>query len=180
MIFYWTKSEKFGSRLIRWGLEEDCSHFAVCFFEDSENPRVLESRLDSGFCDIQLSEFLGHGREIVHGLQFFDLGENETIIYNAMRESLKGAEYDSPAIVYWFFMGLARRLFRVALPPKNRWGKTEKVYCVEILQAIPGLLWELGVDIESFDLEMTSPHMIFDELRGSGLRDITGAAQCHK
>ena len=176
MIFFWTKSDKIGSRLIRWGLGEDCSHFAIGFFEDSGDPRVLESRAETGVKDSKLSDFLADGKEIVHAEQFFDLGDNEKVIYDAMRSELEGARYDKIAVCYWLCVGLRLRLFGAKIPLRNAWGRDELVYCVEIAQVIPGILYEIGIDVSTFDLEMTSPHGFYDMVKETGaLRSIEGA-----
>jgi hypothetical protein len=39
---------------------------------------------------------------------------------------------------------------------------------------MPELLLDVGVDLDTFDLEMTSPHMAFEMLTETGmLRDVT-------
>jgi hypothetical protein len=161
--------------MIRWGLCEDCSHFAIMFFEGTSNEVVIESRLQDGVREKSFSDFIDDGKEIVHALQF-PLGSEveEHFIYEDIRNELVGQRYDSYAIGYWFIAGLAYRLGIHQLPLKNKWGKNELVYCVEVLQAMPELLLDVGVDLDTFDLEMTSPHMAFEMLTETGmLRDVT-------
>lgn len=164
MIFFWVKSNRIGSRLIRWGLNEPCSHFAICFCEDSLmgfQPMVVESKLQDGVQRTSLTEFLDH-YEVVHAVQMPTQSLEELQLMKKVLDNLQGKEYDQWAIAYWFFAGLARKVFKCKLPLRNQWGKNELVYCVEVLQAMPEYLADIGIDLNEFDLEMTSPEMAYE------------------
>jgi len=181
MIFFWTKSSKIGSRLIRWGLGEDCSHFAIGFFEDSNDPRVLESRLENGVRDVSFSEFISDGKKIIHAIQWPEIGVEENRVYTYIKNEIEGRPYDAPAVIFWALAGIKRKLFGGGFPIKNDWGRDELFYCVEIVSAMPrDLLEDFGLEFLKDDIEMMSPHQVFDELRFSDLRDITEAFQCRK
>jgi len=167
MLFLWLKSNKVGSRLIRWGLKEASSHFAICFDEQlGKTALVIESRLTTGVRPIWLGDFLATC-EIVHALQAPITRGEEREFYRLFSSRLIGRKYDTWAMGYWVYAGLMYRLFGRRLPNRNEWGENELVYCEEILQYMPEYLEEMGVDISDIDLEMTSPEMAYNILKQS-------------
>ena len=166
MIFLWTKSSLPFSKLIRWGLKEDCSHFSIMFFEQyGQKSIVIESRLE-GVQEIRLSNFLAQ-HTVVHALQAPLTEIEEQVLYLYFLRKIKGKKYDSWAMAYWIYAGIMYRFFGQRLPHKNAWGENELVYCVEIMQEMREYLLEIDVDLSDFDLEMTSPHGAYKILKES-------------
>lgn len=172
MIFLWTKSSLVGSKLIRWGLDEPCSHFAICFFENhGASALVIESRVETGVQPCWLGDFLGRN-EIVHALHApIENVKAEAKLFHQVGSRLQGRKYDKNSVAFWSAMALRRKFFGTKMPPRNEWGRSELVYCVEVLEAMPEYLTELGV---ALNLEMTSPEMAYNILRENEyLQDIT-------
>lgn len=165
MIFLFTKNNLIGSKAIRWGLGNDCSHFAIMF----ESPEaVYESRLESGCGRDTVAAFLKRNR-VVHSLE---LTKTDSVFEKNLRDSLEknsmNCRYDSGAILFWAIAALGKRLFGLPLPQKNPWGKGGEHYCVEIIRGSEHILDDyLGTDFSSVDIEMTSPHMAYLKLRNS-------------
>jgi len=175
MIFIWTKNNLIGSKLIRWGLDEPCSHFAICFFEErGDSAPVVESRLGHGAQPSWFGDFCDRN-EIVHALQGPSIsGREESSRFHSVSSQLQGRSYDKYGILYWVYAVSMRKFFGKKLPGKNQWGRNELVYCVEVLETMPIYLKELGVDLADFDLEMTSPEMMYNMLiESQQLIDVT-------
>jgi len=165
--FLWTKNNLIGSKAIRWGLGEDCSHFAIMF----EAPEaVFESRLESGCGRDTLSAFLKRNT-VVHCVV---LKEKDPIFSGALLESLSknalNCRYDKGAILFWAVAALGKRMFGMPLPQKNPWGKNGEHYCVEIVRGSEGILdQKLCTQFSKYDIEMVSPHMAYEEIANSPL-----------
>ena len=159
MIFLWSTNNKIGSRLIRWGLDEPSSHFAVCFFEDSF-PTVIESRLDTGVREIGLKEF-SDVNTIVHALQAPVTLDEEILFFNDIKNKTSGVGYDFPAILYWTYVGFMRKLFGIKQPRINIMDRSELLYCVEILELLDDYLQEIGVDTSDVEYGMLSPEQAY-------------------
>ena len=117
MIFLWTKSNLVGSRLIRWGLDEPCSHFAVCFFEErGSTALVLESTLEHGSAPCWLGDFLTRNN-VVHALQA-PVESNRTAddLMHRIGGRLQGRKYDRNGVLFWSAMALRRKMFGTKIP----------------------------------------------------------------
>ena len=164
MIFLWSTNEQWGSRLIRWGLDEPSSHFAICFFEDTKGKEtVIESRLSSGVDTCSLRDFMRRNK-MVHMLQAPVTDDEEITLYNHVYNSMQGVRYDAPAILYWILVGFVRKFFKKELPKENAMNRTEQLYCVEVLELIEDYLEDIGVDLEDIDISMMSPEMAYNLL----------------
>lgn len=166
MIFIWSTNGKAGSRLIRWGLGHDCSHFAVGFFEEDEaRAVVVESRLDGGVLVCPLSNFL-HRNKVVHILQAPSTRSEDCALYDDLTKLTKGMSYDYPAILYWLWVGICRKFFGIEGLDKNLLDQENMLYCVEVLSVLSHYLSELGV--EEDDFSMVAPHEAYELLSESG------------
>ena len=164
MILIWSTNNAWGSRLIRWGLDEPSSHFAVCFFEDNpSHATVIESRMMDGVDTCSLKDF--HRRnEVIHMLQAPITADEEIELYNHLYNSTKGVEYDRPAILYWIYAGFMRKFFDRKLPKENIMDRRELLYCVEVLEILENYLEEIGVDVGEIDFGMMSPEQAYEML----------------
>lgn len=175
MIFLWTTSDQIGSRLIKWGLEEDCSHFALAFFEHrGRSAPLIESKAAHGVKLRWLGDFLEHNK-VVHALKFpFESGKQQADLFHHTSSEVIGIEYDKRGIAYWAIAGALKKFFGRPIPMTNKWGRNEQLYCVEIIEAMEEFMKTLGIDLNTFDLEMTSPHMAYHLLKdNAGLTDVT-------
>jgi hypothetical protein len=170
MEFLFVKSGKVGSQLIRWGLGEDCSHFAVRF-DLMPKPVLIEARGDTGRVQgtTDLAPFY-RDQTIVHRLMLAHADMNfEKALYRTMYPRV-GECYDYKAMAFWTVAVAARRLFGLPAPTENKWGSRTDHYCVEVLQGSePVLKQYLGVDLMKIDLEMTSPFGLYRLLKSCSL-----------
>lgn len=157
--FLWTTTNEWESRLIKWGLNEDCSHFAIRFGDivfQSYEGRVREDT----WWDFQ------KGKIIVHkAAPRVVLDSTSKMLHKKLRDSIGSSAYDFKAILYWGWRGLLKKIFGIPLPLKNRWGTSKNYYCVEIIDPIREELkkeFSIEWDIES---EMLSPHMFFELIK---------------
>lgn len=152
MIFLWSKADKIGSRLIRWGSRSDCSHFSICF-----SNRVYESVYPNGFMVVDIEDWYKKHEEVHKICIPLTLTEDnniEGLVFNA----LKSKDYDNNAIFYWTIRIAMKRFLGIPLPQSNIWGDRNKYYCVEVLNALRGfLLSRYGFTFPK-ELEMISPH----------------------
>lgn len=161
MRFYFTKNNLIGSKAIRWGLDEDCSHFAF----GSDNPyTILESRLETGFGKSNYESF--HNRNsVVHCLEVHATPDQGRALYDRIVSNCAGKAYDQNGVLWWTWVAFTRKVFGRPKPTVNQWQDKHKFYCVEILIGVEDLLKEmLGVDVI---LSMMTPHDLFLKLKES-------------
>ncbi len=155
--FLWTTTDEWESRLIKWGLDEDCSHFAIRFGDvifQSYEGRVREDT----WWDFQ------KGKTVIHSARPKMINQAEVIaMHKKLRETIGDKGYDFLAILYWGWRGVLKKFFGIPIPKTNRWGTGKKYYCVEILDPIRKELEKCcDINFEGMDMEMISPHMLFD------------------
>lgn len=179
MILLWTKNNQPASWLIRWGLKEKSSHFAICFFEEfGDNAIVAEARFD-GTQISWLGDFKSK-HSIVHALQAPLLDYEESDLYNLISGQIRGKNYDKPAFFYWIWAGLAYRFGGKRLPKRNPIGRDEMILCIEVLGKLRDYLEKIGVFLDDIDLEMTSPEQAYILLEENKfLRDLSNDRLLH-
>lgn len=164
MILYWTTTEEFGSRIIRWGRKEDCSHFAVNFFE-AAGPMslVVDSRLSSGV-DCTWRETFLEKNKVLHALHWGLTHAEEMEIYVEVVHALGGAKYDKEAV---FGLG-ASVLIERTLGVRDKfyqWDNPHRFFCVEVFKALRPLLAAKGLEFEG-RLDNMTPHEFYEKLVG--------------
>ena len=167
MKLLFVKSNKVGSRVIRWGLRSDCSHFAVCFDEDSLGSGIVFHSYGLGTKLEWLGEFDKHF-EVVHALEFktkLAVCDEETI-YQRLLQLYSGKRYDYPALAWWTWRALLNRLFGVPIGVKNRWSVEGMLLCTAVAGGIEWI--KKYCSEKNVDLEMIPPHDLYDLLAESG------------
>lgn len=125
------RSNAIGSRIIRWGLGEAASHFAIML----DGGPVVESDLARGFHLTDRLEFLA-SHDIVKmlplsaGSQLLDMQIITKVIL-----ALKFQSYDRPGFLYFSWRALLRKLLGIPFPSRNNWQKDDLLLCVEVLYA---------------------------------------------
>ena len=165
MIFIWSTNDLWGSKLIRWGLDEPSSHFALGFFEDSEHATVIESRIKIGVQICSLENFSDRNR-LVHILQASSTTEQDKALYEEVMGELSGRDYDHSAIFYWVLIGMLRKATGYRVTNHNPLNNPQAMYCVEVLQSLYYYLASLGIHQD--DYSMTSPHEAYLLLKDTG------------
>lgn len=161
MLFLFTKSDNIGSNLIQWGLDEGCSHFAMCFDETPDGYGIV---LHSSLMGVSLAWFHDFIKthQIVYCLKpkvTFD----EEGAYRAIVDRFYGRPYDYKAFCYWVWRGLLRKYFGRKYPIQNKWGDQRDFLCTEIAKALQlssCLCFDVGLQDVS-DLGMISPFQLY-------------------
>jgi len=161
------KSNKIGSRLIRWTLKEDCSHFAVCFDDEANGSGIAFESIPSG---AKLSWFGAFRRThtLVHALSFktpMPLRDEEDI-YLGMLSQYSNQGYDFRALAFWIFAAIAWRVFGISLPNKNPWAVAGFNLCTGLAG---GVKWiDQWAKASKIDLEMIGPQDLYSRLLRTG------------
>lgn len=170
MIYYWTKNRKVGSRLIQWGLNDDCSHFAVGFW-DHDTSLILESRLGHGFQPSWKADFIKRNT-VVHALRYVEDGKWEAQMYRKVSKGLYGTDYDYKGILFWSVIAAA---FKMRIVTKdemdgfnNRWADRDSAYCAEVLKVQKDFLNDIGFDMDYLNRQNLRPHLAYKLLKSTG------------
>jgi hypothetical protein len=151
MKLVWTRSKLPLSRFICWGLNEPVSHMAV----------VMDQKIafDASFSGADWNGYKKHfeGREVVFELEC-ELGSaQEELVYDKLNE-VEGSRYDYTAFAYFLFRATLYRLFKIAMPTRNKWSVKRAYLCVGVMSALPGSV-TMGVDFKN--AEILSPYKIY-------------------
>ena len=132
MILLWTTSDKIGSRLIRYGLDEPMSHFAIAFFATKKKGLLLHQDF-RGFRVQWLPEFLKENR-IVYSMRPNDLDRtSKRILLHATMNEFSGTNYDGGSFFYFAWRAALKKFLGIPFPKTSKWGKAkEPVGCVGI------------------------------------------------
>lgn len=135
MILMWTTSDRIGSRLIRFGTEEEASHFCLAFSINGEKQLLLQQEM-GGFEVLWLNKWL-KTRRVVKALEPIDSSDRENRALMAeILNRFSATEYDHGAFYYFAWRAALRRFFDIPLPPKNKWGSDRDPLCVGIAETI--------------------------------------------
>lgn len=169
VAFIWTTTNLPASRLIRWGLDEPVSHFAIVKPMRLPNSGIV---LHQGFGGFGIDWFPAWRKKnkIVYALtpaaqmtrQDWNLDRSQIL------ERYAGTEYDYNAIYYFGYRALLRKLFQIPLPKENLWSDDDEPLCT----GVATLLHERHPEWFSRspkDFDMVSPFMLYDIMLKSGM-----------
>lgn len=135
-----TRSNKIGSKLIRWGYMGETSHFAIGF----DDKIVFHSHFGGPRVDWH-HEFISKN-ELVYSI-YLDLAlELEEKIYSLIRSKQKFSGYDYGALFYAALSTLLSRLFMSGRFDRNLWASSRRALCLEMaeyLEPITGKIQDL-------------------------------------
>lgn len=153
MTIIWTKSNMPISKLICWGLNEDCSHVAIVF----SSGWVVHSNL----VGVHATWFktLRKSSQIVHAIQIDLAPEKEEEIIKFIMNNHDSDQYGWGEFFYFTWRGLLHRLFRTPFPKTGRWGKNKNVLCTEIIKLLPDEI--MPSFIKNRDLGIISPYHVY-------------------
>jgi len=166
MILMWTKNKLPGSKLIRWGLSEETSHFACAFFATKDKGLVVHQKLH-GFTINWLPRWKKEN-EIVFALQpKSDDRSRDRNILHAVMNTFSGTKYDIPGFIYFSWRAFLYKFFQVALPTENKWSREEHPLCTGIAKIIEEVApdW-FSKPVKDFDI--VTPQRLFNNMRSSG------------
>jgi hypothetical protein len=175
----WVHSNKIGSKLIRWGLDTDCSHFAICFDEGQIDDPLSETEIDKGIAfhsygsGTQLTWLKSFIRKnyVVHALEpreELTLAQEEAV-YKAILESEADRPYDYAALAWFGWRAALYKFLGWEIGGPNRWQHPEARLCTGIA---PAVLKAVGIPdaiLAGQDIELLPPHRLFTLLQSSGL-----------
>lgn len=155
-LLFTTSDYKF-SRIARWALGSDCSHFAISM----DNAIVFHSNFMGAH--IEPYSIFMQKNKVVHRLGFktaLRLSQEE-IIYQKLIKLDYGKRYDIGAMLFLGLNLIAKKIFSLPLSKKNLWEDKDLLICTEVYSSLLEL--ELGTitfpKIEK--LTMTKPHDLF-------------------
>lgn len=157
MKLVWTKSNRILSKLIRWGLGVDCSHFLIVF-ESPAGGLCFESNLLGTHPKFWKTD--KKTLTIVHQIDLPLSVEVEDHVWDVVVDKYDGKGYDYYAFAYFAWRVLLKKCFNIAMPPKNKWAQNGSFLCDEVYVALidAGVLPDLGIDIA-----ISSPHDVFEK-----------------
>ncbi len=164
MIFYFTQNDKFGSKLIRWGIDSEASHFAWGTRLDPHSI-VIESRLGRGVEPVWQECFMKRNRVVA----VFYRNEPDNLtnrVYKQVVNDLKCNGYDWKAILWWAIVTPFKKLG--AKITRNQWQDRNATYCSEVLKSMRYYFAGLHMDISILDDEFLDPGKVMQWIKDSG------------
>jgi hypothetical protein len=157
MRLLWSKNNKIGSYLIRWGTEGECSHFAVEF----DDCFVLQSNMKQGVNALSSNEFF-RDNDLVYSINYDLTLEQEEQVWKVLVKKLAGkTSWDFMAALFWLKEIIMHRITGRPIAKINSWGDPNKMMCIELAVELPDWIFA-GYKIENIDL--MSPQNLFDVL----------------
>lgn len=165
MKLLWTKRNSLGSKLIEWGTDGDCSHFAVVFDDKPGGyGLVFHSTLTSGVNIDWLGDF-EKSNEVVH-VMVPACEIDEEVIYQSLVQRFYHKGYDKLAYIYFALRVLLFKGFGVKLPVKNLWGDKNRLLCTEMAKALKDS-GVMGLP-DLADYAMISPYSLYQIMKSAG------------
>ena len=167
MIHLFAKNKKVGSRLIRWGTDGLCSHYAAAFrFGHRPDVGIVFHSHIQGVVIEALPYFLNHSK-VVYALGDKDANsERDFKIFADLSDQLYGHEYDFMAVAYFSYRVALKKFFGIPLPVTNKWS-TEKPLCTGIAEVYKKYHGDYFKVEWPTDFDMTSPQQLYEIMRGS-------------
>lgn len=158
-LLFTTSDYKF-SKLARWALKSDCSHFAI-----SMDRGIV---FHSNFYGVHIEPYsvFMQKNKVIHSLTFklpLRMSREERV-YQKLIKLDYGKGYDFGAMLFLGLNLIAKKIFNLPLSKKNLWQDKDLLICTELYSS----LLELELDTITFPkvekLTMTKPHDLFLEL----------------
>lgn len=166
MLLLWTTKPKNPvSKLIRWGLDEEMSHFAMCFFPQYGGI-VLEQVISGGFTVSWLPHYAKKNK-IIYSLRPKKLShQDEVKLFIATMEKFSGTKYDFGSFMYFCWRAFLRKFFKKPLPQVSQWGREDDTLCTGLAKVIQCIFpdW-LSKKIDDF--EVVTPGRLLHNLESS-------------
>lgn len=151
MQILFVRSNKIGSRLIRWMTGEPCSHVAMRIGDNL----VIHSKFSG--VDIDLWSTFIKEYKLVHVLEPLESAVSEQEVIERLSLDLEGAQYDYMGILY-FGIHLLFKKMGISIGKKNAWAKTSNYMCTELV----------GELVDEKDNSLLTPEELKDKLIKTG------------
>lgn len=157
MKLIWTKNNLPLSVLIRWGLKEPVSHFAIVF----DDKIAFHSNLAG--CNVEwFSEFKKHSEVFLEIDKYLPI-EIEEKVYQSIIDKNVEKTYDFGAFLYFLWRGILFRFFGKQIPKLNKWSNNNQLICTGLASELPK---EHFPELEGvLDTEMLSPYQLYLKLK---------------
>lgn len=168
MKLLWLKADKIGSKLIRWGLNSDCSHFGICFDEDENDRGIAFHSYGTGTRLEWLKSFKKKYTVVHHLSPNWEMSlEQEEKVYKAILEDESGRMYDYAGLVYFALVVIKNKIMGGSkLPRHNSWQNRNMRTCTGIA---PAVFKALGIDFPAgVDVEIITPLQLLEIAKKSG------------
>lgn len=150
----WTTTNLPTSILIRWGLKEDVSHFAIAF----DRKEVWHSNF-TGLHLVSYKEFMRKNK-VVYKLEFDLAPQDEEEQWQNLDADAE-VWYDWGAFFYFIWRAILWRFFDKPFPKTNKWGSREHLLCTGTGDMLIPCLKPSGID----DFEMISPKALYLKMK---------------
>ncbi len=165
------KSDKIGSKIIRWGIDEPASHIVIEF----PLSQVAYHSYIFGI-EAKWGHELRKHYKIVGEIDLKISPQVEKKCLDIFRESIpRKQHYDYGAIIYFGWCALMHKLFNRPYPRLNDWNEDEGFLCTEIIYLLAtALAKEAAIMIlpDNHDLAITKPwetiNLIAERLKKCG------------
>jgi hypothetical protein len=155
-LLFTTSDYKF-SKLARWALDSDCSHFAICL----DKRIVFHSNFKGPH--IEPIEIFKKKNHIVHKLYLntkYTL-EQEEALWAKLIQMNYGKSYDFGAMLFLGLNLIGHKLVGLPISKNNLWQTKEGFICTELLQSLSGLSFGLDVFPDFANIGMLKPHDLY-------------------
>jgi hypothetical protein len=125
-------SDKIGSRVIRWALQEEVSHVAVEF----DSGLVVEATLTGIRLDWSTNFRSNHCIPYEFPTIMELEAEGQLVWMSNLMALFVGQKYDYAAFVYLAWRVLLLRVLGLPIPGRNKWNKKGRFMCTELATAI--------------------------------------------
>ena len=159
--FLFTTSNLPFSAITRWGLNTDCSHFAVGFDLNRASGIVFHS--DFKGVRVQFyDDFKKHNR-VIHRLEFTQSLSllQEEAIYSAIVYNKLSKGYDYGAFAFWAINIIGNKLFNLDICKNNLWESKDSYLCTEVFSGLSGLRLGANITFPKISGSMIVPHELF-------------------
>lgn len=155
MIFMAVQGKLPLSRLIRWGLKSEASHFVAGF--------GARTAIHSNISGVNLEYFpyVVNKYHIVKTAEVPLSLKDEDEVFEAMLGAGYKKPYDFKAFAYWVIAVLKNRLFGKPFPKTNAWNEEGKYLCVGMAYTMPK--WLVG-DLSEREAEMMAPMALVEHI----------------
>ena len=159
MQILFVRSDKIGSKFIRWGFDEPASHVAISF----NSGRVFHSY---GVGIMEQDAFMFAHTYTAAGTITLQADSDDDLEEKFRALLQPKSLYDYPALLYFGWRVFLFKFFGQKMPKINRWNQAEKFLCTEVSYILCTVLAEKGVVLlpANTDIAMISPWQLFLEM----------------
>lgn len=162
MKIYFVKDDKWYSKIIMGVMEEPVTHIGIGLFCDKFD-LVIDCTKPYGKL-YHFDHWTSRDKyQLVTTLELKLSEKKEIEIYYKLIDNCLLVPYDWGAYAYGLFYVIKKMLWNAEYPKKNPWAGEGK-WCSEIIEPLKPYLKENDIDLDSYDLEIATPWMIYKEL----------------